>query len=67
MGICHGSTKNNNGQLKQVMAKVRKSQDIDIILKETTETYTTYNPYMNPILNRRLREQSTPTYSNVQQ
>lgn len=38
------------------MAKVRKSQDIDIILKETTETYTTFNPYKNPILNRRLRE-----------
>ncbi|CAD8105506.1 unnamed protein product [Paramecium sonneborni] len=66
MGVCHGSTKSNNGQLKQVMAKVRQSQDIEIILKETTETYNTYNPYKNPILNRRLREQSTPTQSNVQ-
>ncbi|CAD8180485.1 unnamed protein product [Paramecium octaurelia] len=67
MGICHGSAKSNNGQLKQVMAKAKKSQDIEVILKETTDVYTTFNPYNNPILNRRLREQNTQTQTNVQQ
>ncbi|CAD8098661.1 unnamed protein product [Paramecium primaurelia] len=67
MGICHGGTKYNNGQLKQIMAKAKKSEDIAIILQETTDIYTIFNPYKNPILNRRLREQSTPTQSNVQQ
>jgi len=40
------------------MAQVRRSVDVESILHRKSNENTMYNPFKNPILNRRLRDTS---------
>ncbi|CAD8090776.1 unnamed protein product [Paramecium primaurelia] len=67
MGTCAAQKQKrstNDGQLQQVVAQVRLSQDCNIILKQRASQSSHLNPYKNPILNRRLKE--IPTSPNPQ-
>lgn len=61
MGQCHSSKKEksnltNSGDLERVVAQIKLTNDIETILQERAGQVKMYNPFKNPILNRRLRE-----------
>lgn len=43
------------------MKKMKKSSNPDEVLKNRGSIDTPFNPYRNPILNRRLRNSTAPT------
>lgn len=47
-----------SGEITIMMAKVRGSVDIEYILNKKSNENKMYNPFKNPILNRRLRDTS---------
>ncbi|CAD8158619.1 unnamed protein product [Paramecium octaurelia] len=61
MGICKSKTKNEmdaqlQGSFAQVINKGPEKNDIEALIREKTQSQDLYNPYRNPILNRRLRQ-----------
>ncbi|CAD8128625.1 unnamed protein product [Paramecium sonneborni] len=46
----------NDGELQQVVAQVRLSQDCTLILQQRASQSSHLNPFKNPILSRRLKE-----------
>ncbi|CAD8169110.1 unnamed protein product [Paramecium octaurelia] len=59
MGTCASQKQKksrNNGELQQVVAQVRLSQDCSVILKQRASQSSYLNPFKNPILSRRLKE-----------
>ncbi|CAD8058585.1 unnamed protein product [Paramecium primaurelia] len=61
MGICKSKTKNQidtklQGSIANVINKGPEKNDIEALIREKTQSQELYNPYRNPILNRRLKQ-----------
>ncbi|CAD8090297.1 unnamed protein product [Paramecium primaurelia] len=59
MGTCAAQKQKkqrHDGELQQVVAQVRLSQDCSVILKQRASQSSHLNPFKNPILSRRLKE-----------
>ncbi|CAD8074875.1 unnamed protein product [Paramecium sonneborni] len=61
MGICKSTTKSSinviqQGSFAQIINKGPEKNDIEALIREKTQSQDLYNPYRNPILNRRLRQ-----------
>ncbi|CAD8153123.1 unnamed protein product [Paramecium pentaurelia] len=65
MGTCAAQKQknvSNDGELSETMFKVRMSHDSQAILREKTNQKGSFNPFKNPIVNRRIKE--IPVQSN---
>ncbi|CAK77725.1 unnamed protein product (macronuclear) [Paramecium tetraurelia] len=61
MGICKSKTKDHvdaqlQGSFAQVINQGPEKNNIEALINEKTQSQELYNPYRNPILNRRLRQ-----------
>ncbi|CAD8070328.1 unnamed protein product [Paramecium sonneborni] len=60
MGVCNSKSKSSTNIQQQAFAQVlnkgSEKNDIEALIREKTQSQDLYNPYRNPILNRRLRQ-----------
>ncbi|CAD8158648.1 unnamed protein product [Paramecium pentaurelia] len=61
MGICKSKSKSSidvqyQGSFAQIINKGSEKNDIEAFIREKTQSQDLFNPYRNPILNRRLRQ-----------